>query len=72
MIRVEKSGREDIPFLVTLKMGQILFSRDRLIELRDKINRALKETKPEAPSGEGAATTNRPGHERDATKAPPP
>jgi hypothetical protein len=50
MIRIKKSGQEDAPYLVSLKSGDIFFSRNRLIELRDKINLILKEkeTQPAA------------------------
>jgi hypothetical protein len=42
-VKIEKNGEAD--FIVKVSIGELYFSKRALIELRDKINRALEEFK---------------------------
>lgn len=48
MIRVEPSRERGMDFDVVLNIGRLHFTRRAILELRDKINRALLEEKARA------------------------
>jgi len=49
MIKVTCEKNGDADYMVKISAGEFYFSRRALIELRDKINRALSESKKDAP-----------------------